>query len=286
MSMSLMYSVREGIHGLRRARTATAITVSTVALTLGLLGLFLVLTLNIKHLVDYFRERMAIEVFIDPGLSAEETNRLEHSLGQVEGVETVVFISAEKALERFREELGADLLEILGEYPLPASFQITVKREFRSAAGLEGIARQLHSLSGVEDVVYHGRLYQAIERYSRVILLIDGVLFTAVFLGAVLLIANTLRLTILTQDHLIRNMRLVGATEAFVRRPYLIQGMLQGGIGGFIATLMIWIILAAVGSLFPRLLRIPPWLVFTPIGLGFLLGWMGSRLGVKRFLKS
>ena len=283
MSLNLYYSFREGIEGLRRARTATFITVSTLAVTLTLLGIFLTLTFNIRRIVELFRERMAFEVFVDNSLDMEEIRKLEREIVRKQGVEQTVFISREEALERFREELGEDPLALLGENPLPPSFQVTLRPEMRYPEGMESMVKELESLNGVDEVVYQGQLFQIVNRYSRIVLIVDGIFFLIVFVSTIFLVANTLRLTILAQKNLIQIMELVGATKGFIRRPYLIQGILQGGIGGIIGSLVVWGVGVLAAIRFSHLLEIPWYLILSPFFLGLLFGFFGSCVGLKHF---
>jgi len=285
MSLNLWYSFREGILGLRRARLATAITVSTVAVTLTLWGTFLVLTVNVRRIVELFKEKMALEVFIDNSLSSEEIRTLGKAISSAQGVEGVVFVSRQEALKRFREEFGEDPLMVLEENALPPSFQVKLKKELRSPEGIEAVAERLERLDGVDEVVYHGKLFRVADRTSRLVFIADGVLFFVILLSAVLLVANTLRLTTLSQRKTIQIMELVGATEGFIRRPYVIQGILQGGIGGAIGSLVVWGFVFGVRLRFPHLLEASFVLVLMPFFLGLLLGFLGSRVGLRRFMR-
>ncbi|MFH1940908.1 MAG: permease-like cell division protein FtsX [bacterium] len=286
MSLNLFYSFREGVVGLRRVRAATLITVSTMAVTLTLLGIFLVLTYNVRKAVELFKDRMDLEVFIDATLGEGEISELERRILNTEGVESVVFISENEALERFREESGLDPVELYGQNDLPASFKITLQREHRSSQGTETVAKALEALPGVDEAVYHARLYQVIDHYGRVVLMVDGAVFLIVLLSAILLVANTLRLTILSQRVVIQIMELVGATQGFIRRPYIIQGILQGGLGGIVGSCVVWGLRVIAELRFPHLFEIPFFLVFSPLLLGFILGFLGSQVGLRRFLGS
>lgn len=285
MSLNLFYSFREGMAGLRRARTATFITVSTMTVALTLLGIFLVLTFNVRRIVELFRERMDLEVFIDNSLSFEEVRELEKNISSTQGVDSVVFISKDEALERFRKEWGLDPVALYGENNLPPSFVVSLKRGQRSSDVTEAVAKELEELNGVDEVVYHRQLYRIVDRYSRIVLLADGTLFFIVLLSAVFLVSNTLRLTILSQKRTIQIMELVGAKEDFIRRPYIIQGILQGGIGGTVGSIVVWGGVEVVKLRFPHLLEVTPLLIFFPLLLGVLLGLVGSRVGLSRFLR-
>ncbi|OVE78563.1 hypothetical protein BVY01_05095, partial [bacterium I07] len=228
MSLNLLYSLREGVVGLRRARSASVITVSTIAVTLTLFGIFLILTVNMQRMVQHFTELMALEVFIDKPLDERQMAELGPKISNDEGVLAIQFISREMALERFKEDFGDDPQSVLGENPLPASYQVRLKRGYQTASTIEEIASRLETIEGVDEVVYHSSLFQAVERYGRNILIIDAVILIVVFLSTTLLVANTMRLTLLSQKNSLRIMELVGATEGFIRRPYMIQGVLEG----------------------------------------------------------
>ncbi len=286
MSLNLLYSAREGIIGLKRARMATAITISTVTISLILLGIFMVLTLNVHRIVETFRDQMALEIFIDNGLSSEEIQLLENQVSHEEGVAEVLFISKEEALERFREEFGDDPLELLGENPLPPSFQIKIQQAWQTSEGIENVAKKIEKIEGVDEVVYHQNLFRILDRYSRIIIIVDVALFSIVLISAILLVSNTLRLTIYAQRKTIQIMELVGASQSFIRRPYLIQGILQAVIGGCIASLVVWGFWRAIAFRFPHLIEIPLLLILAPAILSLLLGFWGSMLGLKRFLNT
>ncbi len=285
MSLNLLYSLHEGIIGLKRARLATVITISTVTVTLIVFGIFLVLTVNVHQIVDVFKEKMALEVFIDNSLTSDEIHLIENQISNEQGVEDVVFISKQKALEIYKEEFGSDPLELLGDNPLPQSFQIRMEQAYQTPKGIEDVAKKIESIAGVDEVVYHENLYRILDRYSRIVVIVDIALFSVVLLSAIFLIANTLRLTIYSQRKTIQIMELVGARRGFIRRPYIIQGILQAGVGGCIASLVIWALLKGIEFKFPHLIEISPLLVLAPIVLSLLLGCWGSMLGLRRFLK-
>ena len=269
---------------MRRARSATYLTVSMMAITLTLMGLFLVLTVNVQRIVTHFKERMSLEVFIAPGLDETVVQGLRTAIARVEGVESVAYISPEQALEHFRKELGEDPLAILGENPLPPSFQVRVKAEERTPTGIERIAGRVMRVEHVDEVVYNSRLFEAVNRYSNVVILVDGALFVFVFVSAIILVANTLRLTILSQQGMIQIMRLVGATRGFIRRPYVIQGIIQGGIAGAVGSAVVWGLMTLVSVRFPQLLESSLTVAVAPFLGGALLGYTGSWIAVKRFL--
>jgi cell division transport system permease protein len=294
LSLNLVYSIREGFKGLGRARLATALSISTIAISLSLLGIFFIITFQIQSLVELYKERMVIEVFIYDSLNDSETELLKNQLIQIPEIETVVYISKEEAINQFNKELNInidtqgsndnlDLVELFGYNPLPRSFRIQLKKEFRSHGRVEETAQHIDLLEGVDEVFFRKSLFRIIDRYSRYILFFDVMLIFIIFVAAVLLIANTMRLTILSQRKNIQIMELVGATNGFIRRPYFIQGLLQGGIGGIISSLLVFGILEGVGRIYPNLLNHPYWFIIIPFLLGIILGFTGSSFGLRRF---
>src|SRR4030042_884636 len=151
MSCYLLCSFREGMIGLRRARLATTVTISTLCITLTIFGMFLVLTFNVNRMVEQFKERMAFEVFIDESLSEEQTGRLRQIIEQDPGVGRVTFISKQMALERSKKELGLDPISILGENPLPSSFEVQLKKDHLNSGAMESVMRRLENVEGVDD---------------------------------------------------------------------------------------------------------------------------------------
>jgi cell division transport system permease protein len=286
MSMNLQYIVREGFLGLKRMPVATFITVTTVAITLFLLSLFLLLILNVGQFVGIFQETIRIDVYVADTLDEAGLQACREELASCPGIRTIEYISPENALEHFRQELGSDPLEILGENPLPASFSIYLEEQYRSLSRTHDVVRCLESCSGVAEVEYNGKFIQLMDQYKRILFIGTFVLFVLVFLATLFLVSNTLRLTIYAQKDKIEIMELIGATPYFIRRPYLIQGILQGLMGGLFGSLFIWILVQIVALRFPNLLAVPLLFYLFPLVFGMLLGLLGSVFGIRRFLKA
>ena len=285
MSLNLFYSFREGFLGLRRARLASTITISTVAITLTLFGFFLLLTLNVLKIDDIIKKQMSLEIFINEPIGQDGIKLIESQLSKNEEIDQIKFISKEMALEIFRNELGMDPLQFLIENPLPPSFRVSIKKGYRISKVIDDLSNRIENIPGVDKVIYHGRLFAKVERYSRILLAVDFGLLILVLLSVIFLVANTLRLTILAQGRTIQIMELVGATRGFIQRPYIIQGVLQGSIGGIIGSGVVWILVKLISLRFSYLLDLPAFLYFLPFLLGMMLGFIGSILGLKKFLK-
>jgi len=284
MSVNILYSFREGIIGLKRVRMATFLTISTIAITHILLGIFLLFTINVHRLVDVFKNRVTLEVFIDNGLSEAGQKYLGEKISAISGIESVVYVSKEDALKTFAKETGIDPVSILGSNPLPSSFRIKISNNKLTPEGIEEIKKSVLNLEGVDEVVYNSAFFKTVIKNSSRVLIVDSFLFGLVMLSSVLLVANTLRLSIFAQEKSIKIMELVGATRGFIRRPYLIQGVIQGLAGGLFGSAAILLCVRLINLHFTHLLHASIYVVLFPTVLGMFLGYAGSSIAMKKFL--
>lgn len=281
----LCYSIREGIEGFRRAPFSCFVSLSTVALALTMLGVFAAASLNLNRLAAALQQRITFELFIVDTLEGAAIAELEKQIRSIPGVATVEFVSKEAAAQVIKEEFGADVLEILGENPLPASFRVALAPRSRSAPVAESVAARLRALKGVSEVVYRAELFRLLDRYFQLAITIDVVVGLALVLGSVLVVFNTIRLIIHAKRQIIGTMKLVGATPGFIRRPFLVEGMLQGGGGGAMAVFFLWVLVRLASLEAPHLLVLPRLFYPSILAAGIGLGWMGSLVAVRRLLK-
>jgi len=286
MSLNIFYTIREAFKGLRRHKFSSVMTLISITISLTILGGYLVLTYNLKRGVDLFKQRLGVEVFIDNSLHSEEIRQLQTQIRGLEAVESAVFVSKQQAMEEFKAEFDQDVAEIIGGNPLPASIRIELAKSYRTAEAVEILETDILSFPGVTDVAYHGEVFTIVNKYSRIGLIVFITLLLIILFASVLLITNTLRLTILSQKRLISIMKLVGATKGFIRRPYLIQGLFHGLAAGIIACGIILLFMKLVNTFYGDVLVIPVWLLLVPVFAGFFLGLIGSYIGVKKFLST
>jgi cell division transport system permease protein len=282
--MSLGFSIKEGIKGFGRARMASFITVTSVALALMMIGLFLVLALNIDHWVEQKRKNLEIEVFFEQSLPETKARALTRQIGQWPGVRAVQFVSRQQAAERFKKEFGRDVTEVLGTNPLPASCIIKLKPAYQNAASIRELSEKIKKLNGVTDVIYGQELLNLIDRYVTLIYLIIGGLGLVLLIVAIVLVHNSIRLIIYARREIIEIMKLVGATRAFIRRPFLVEGLLYGLIGGTVADLVIWGVMRVSKTwIFSGLIdRIEVYAIILIVGI--LIGLFSSEVSVNKHL--
>lgn len=294
MSWSLFYSLREGLDGFRRAKLASFIAIMSMAFALVVAGVLTIITVNLVALVDAVRGRIEFEVFVDNALDKAGSDELRREILAVRGVAEAQFISKEAAAEIFKREFapalpgsqeGQSLLEILDSNPLPASFRISLEKAYQNNAAAQRVASAIEKLRGVDEVVYRRDLAMALDRYVQ-IALIAGALVGLVFcLGALVLVVNDVRLVIHAKRRLIEIMQLVGATRAFVYRPLLVQGFLQGIVGSLLASGFLYLLYSLLLFQLGTALQLPNFLFVGLIGAGILLGLAASYLGARKYIQ-
>jgi len=283
--MSLFFHIKEAIKGLTKARLATILSITSIMLTIILMAIFIIFSLNLNNWINSFREKIEMEVFLLPSVSENQINELSESLNKIPGIQTSQFISKKEAAKRFKDEFGQDIFDVLDFNPLPQSFIITLDDTARNLKSIDRISQNIKNITEVEEIVYQKFLLESIDKY------ITFILFGAFFIGllitliAIALIYNTIRLTIYARKDAIYIMRLVGATQGFIRTPFVIEGMLQGLIASSLACGVTYYLVKFVIHF------IYPFLVFNNqvyiylIGFGLIIGIVSASLSVAKFLK-
>jgi cell division transport system permease protein len=229
--------VRTAIRGIASSPVTSGISVVTIGVTLVLVGAFALLLRNMEELLDQFGDDLRVTAYLESDLSGEALRALEDRVLAIPGVEDVEAVSQDEALERFRTSVGSGsaLLNGLDINPLPASLEISLSDDRRSAEGMEAVANAIEGLAGVESL---GSGRDWVEGYLRAVALVRGVgvgLGIILALATLLIVSNTIRLGIFARRDELEILSLVGASRAFVQMPFLLEGLLQGAAGGAIA---------------------------------------------------
>ncbi len=229
--------VRTAIRGIASSPVTSGISVVTIGVTLVLVGAFALLLRNMEELLDQFGDDLRVTAYLESDVSGEALRALEDRVREIPGVEDVEALSPDEALERFRASVGSgsELLDGLDINPLPASLEISLRDDRRSAEGMEAVANAIERLAGVESLSA-GRDW--VEGYLRAVALVRGVgvgLGIILALATLLIVSNTIRLGIFARRDELEILALVGASRSFVRAPFLLEGVLQGAAGGAIA---------------------------------------------------
>lgn len=282
--MNFWFTIREGFKGFRRARLSTFITISSIVFSHYLIAMFLLISINIDAWIGDLRSKLEIEVFLDRTLTGEEAHQVETTIKRIKGIKKSEYISKENAAKRFEEEFGKNVYEVLQSNPLPASVIISLKTEFQNAKGAEAITRELEKIEGVEDVIYQKELITVIDNYLDIIYSSGIIIIILLVSITLILLYNTIRITIYGRRDIIEIMKLVGAKKSFIKRPFLIEGLLQGLLGSGIASLALYLTTKVIRKFLYSYIVIKPELYLFIILLGMLIGYTASKISVQKHL--
>ena len=281
---------REALLSFRRAPLLSALSITTIAFSLFTLGLFGLVAINLREALRGIEERVEIVAFILRGTPTETVTLATEDIAAFPEVQDVTFVTEEQALARARTELVEfrDAYRDLKANPLPASLEVRMREGFRESASVARVAERLRGFGFVDDVRYGRDWVQRLDQLRNVTGLVGLVIGLAFAAVAVVIIGVTIRLTILQRAREISIMRLVGATNWFVRGPFLLEGALKGLLGGFLSLLLCYagylLFRDTTGGPFVGLIFFRPEHMVLIIVFGVLIGLGGSLVSVGRHL--
>jgi cell division transport system permease protein len=283
---------REALLSFRRAPLLSTLSVTTIAFSLFVVGLFGLVAINLRQALRTVEERVEVVAYLLRGTPTETIAAASEDIAAFPEVQSVDYVTAEEALTRARTNLVEfrDVYRDLKINPLPASLEIALKEGFRDADHVRGVADRLEAFDFVDDVRYGRDWIERLDRIRNVagvVVVIIGLAFAVV---AVVIIGTTIRMTVLQRAKEIAIMRLVGAGDWFIRGPFLLEGAIKGLLGGVLAVLLCWVgyILfrgRTTGS-FEGLLFFQPLQIALIVVFGVMLGLGASLVSVGRHLRN
>lgn len=285
------YYVKEAFHSICRNGWMSFASVAVVAVTLFILGSFMLLNRNVAHITDDVKGQVEIVAFLDEELDAAGLEELRVALVRNDKVKEVRFVSKEEALERMREDFG-DLVDGYGEERNPLRNRFEIRPEIPEDSPV--LAQDIKGLPGIEDVVYGAAMVDRLFSFTAALTWVGLAFMIGLALTAMFLIANTIKLTVNARSREIKIMKYVGATEWFIRWPFLIEGLFLGFFGAVLPLALLWVIyVEAVSWTRINLIFLPLMpadMVMAEMArylllLGTAIGGIGSLLSMRRFLK-
>ena len=295
---AIRYFAREAAADLWSRRTINLISIGTIGASLYIVGVFILLTTNVGHLVASWAEENRISVFLADAATEDARARLGARIGGDPAVKSFELVGKDEALVRFRKDFPdlADLAVGLDTNPLPASFEITIKTEAANPGTVDTLARALSAQDGVEGVRYDLAWVRRVRTLLRVIGLSGAFLGAILLIAAVITISGVIRLNVFARREEIEILRLVGATRAFIRGPFLVEGVFQGIAASILALVLIsvtWLAVVSSRTVAADLLLkalvgefLPLWAPPAILGVGLAVGLAGSLLSVRRVFAS
>lgn len=265
---------------------SVVISISLVLFLLGLLGL---LVLNSKKVADYFKEQIAVTVFLKDTAKEVEITQLKQSLALAEYTKSAKYVSKEQAAEEHSKTIGENFIEYLGDNPLQNSIDIYFLADYVSSEKLEEITSEIASKDFVDEVIYDKPLITLlndnVKKISLWILIISGI-FTFI---AVLLINSSIRLSVYAKRFTIKTMQMVGATKQFIRRPFIWKSVRLGILGAVLAMVGMALVLYYLDKSYPQLQLLSDTLLLAILFvfiflMGVFITWISTFFATQRFL--
>ena len=280
-----MPAVRDTLFAFRRAPLLSALSITTIAFSLFAVGLFGLVVLNIRQALEKVEERVEIRAFVDEKTPIEQVALAANDVARYPEVQSVDLVTKEQALERARQEMG-EFKDVFEAEFLPPSLDVHLKPGFRDPQSVRAVANRLKGLSFVDDVRYGDEWITQLYRLRNIAGVAGVALGLAFAAVAVIIIGATIRMAVLARGREISIMRLVGATDSYVRRPFLIEGFVKGVLGGILALALTWVAIRVVsGYLNFQAIFFDQTLAILGIVAGALMGLLGSAFSVGRHLR-
>ena len=287
---------KRAVEDFRNNRLLNVITLLTISLSILIVSAFILFFINTNEIMNFWKKGLRVMAYLKPDLTGSPLTDLTRRIHSISGVETVRFISKKEAFDQLKAQMKrqASLFDNLGENPLPDAFEIQMNAATQTGDKVEYLAAEIEALEEVQEVEYGQRW---LGRYTHIFNLfkLTGYAMCGIFfMAAVFIVANTIRLVIYSRRDEIEIMRLVGAAEGFIKVPFYLQGLLQGALGAGIGlAILFFAYLAIVSNIeqgwFSGLFQIrflSPLMSGAIILLSMLVGWFGSYLSLKQYLKA
>lgn len=274
----------------RKLRSSYVTTVISISLVLFLLGIIGLLILNARRLSTYVRENLGFTVLINDNSREAEVQRLQKILNASPYVRSASYISKDEAASIMEEELGEDFVDFLGYNPLLSSIEVKVFAEYANPDSMAVIENQILNFPQVKEVYYQKNLLHAVNDNIEKITVVLGAFVLLLMIISIALINNTIRLSVYSRRFLIKTMQLVGATRAFIRKPFLIKGILHGLAGATVAIILLSALIYGLNKELEGMIGFDSfWLIGTLFGivivLGILISLISTFFAVNKYLR-
>lgn len=290
---TLGFFIRETFIGLKRSSLMTAIAIATVTITLILLGLFMLISANLGKVTEDIASKLEIRLFLKPNLKIEDIQLFRRKLKAIEGIKDVEFINNKTAWQSFQSDYShLELNKYIVNNPLPHSLNIKLERD----QDLKSIILYVKRFDTIiEDIVYGGELADRVDIFRRVMIISGWSLIGLLVFASLFIIVNTIRLTVLARNEEISIMQLVGATNRFIKGPFIIEGFIIGIVGAAISVIILYFLYSlAINQL---VVKMPFFPFITNEGslyyiygfvllAGTVIGMLGAYISVSRSLKT
>lgn len=277
-------------------RFLNAVTVITIALSILIVSAFYLFFVNAGEIMNAWKRGIRVIAYLDPGVDEAARVDMERRILEMYAVQEVRFVPGDEAFETLKREMRrqASLLEDLEENPLPDAFEIRMAAASQSMEAIEKLATRLERLEGIESVEYGEKWLGRFSGIFNLFTLVGCAMAALFFMAAVFIVANTIRLVLYSRREEVEIMRLVGATDRFIKAPFYLEGLIQGALGGVVGLIALFVIFLLVSTnveqgfsanLF-QIRFLPADVLGLTLLCSMFVGWLGSYLSLRQFLKA
>jgi cell division transport system permease protein len=275
---------RDVLDDVRRTPLLSALSVTTIAFSLFALGLFGLVALNIRQALEKLEDRVEIRAFVAAGTAPEDVGQAASDVASFPEVQSARIVTQEMALKRAQSELG-EFRDVFEGAVLPGSIDVQLKPGQRDPATVKRVAERMKTFSFVDDVRYGEEWIEKPYRLRNIAGISGLALGLAFAIVSVIIIGATIRMAVLARSKEISIMRLVGATDSYIRRPFLLEGFAKGVMGGLLALVLTWIAQTLINRYVIETIFFTPRVALLGLLFGALIGLLGSAISVGRHLR-
>jgi cell division transport system permease protein len=282
--------VREDKQSVRRLQTSYITTIVSITLVLLLLGIMGMLIVNARKISVHVKENIGMSIILQDHVKEADILRLQKSFETQPFVRTTRYISKEQAAKELQEDLGEDFIQFIGHNPLPVSIEVKLAADYANNDSIKVIESKIKSSDQIKEVWYQKNLISLVNENIRKISLIILGFALVLLLISLVLINNTIRLAVYSKRFLIKTMKLVGATESFIRLPFIKTGLIHGVISGLLAVLMLSGLIYFGNKEFPEIrmfdnIELLALLYGSVVIMGVFISFLSTVFAVNKFLR-
>jgi len=286
---------KRAIEDIFKNRFQNLITIITISLSILIVSAFILFFINTNEFMNIWKEGIRVMAYLKPGVDPTEVAGLKRQIQGIDGVQSVQFVSKLDALSRLRAQMKrqASIFEDLSQNPLPDAFEIRMQASENNWEKIESTAIDLETIDQIEEVEYGQAWLGRFTNIFNLFRLVGYTLCGIFFMATVFIVANTIRLVIYSRSDEVEIMRLVGATDHFIKFPFYIQSIVQGALGAFLGLSALFIAFQLLNtsvqteyfSGFFQMRFLPPMMLVAIVGASMLMGWLGCYLSLKQYLR-
>jgi cell division transport system permease protein len=295
---NLSYFIEEGFRSVQGNKFISAVAIATIGFALMIFGAFLIVYSNVNHITAGWVQEVEINAYLKEGVPPDRVDEIKKILWENREIATIEYVSKEEVLKRFRSDHpdSVYLLEGLADNPLPASFEIGLSESAQNRDAVDRLVERIREIPDLDEIQYGQEWTRSLLTFMNILRLIGLILGGMLGVAIIFIIANTVRLTVYARRDELAVMRLIGATNGFIKGPFLMEGLFQGLLGALLSLLFLFVMYhfwiprlkQSAGIFFLQDISIS-FLSFTMILwivlAGMLLGLFGSLMSLGRFLK-